>query len=92
MVGFAFAKESAPATLAGTTTGIVNMGNMLGGMLMQPAVGWVLDRFWNGETIGGARFYTFNAYRAAFCIMLAWLALSAILVIFTRETHCRQQR
>jgi hypothetical protein len=39
MVGFAVAKESAPAALAGTAGGITNMGNMLGGMIMQPAVG-----------------------------------------------------
>ncbi len=46
MIGFAFAKESTPVALAGTTSGVINMGNMLGGMIMQPAVGWVLDRYW----------------------------------------------
>jgi len=91
MIGFAFAKESAPARLAGTTTGIVNMGNMLGGMLMQPAVGWVLDRLWDGTTAGGARVYGFEAYRAGFSLMLAWLVVSLVLVGFTRETHCRQR-
>jgi len=90
MVGFAIAKESAPAPLAGTATGIANMGNMLGGMIMPPLVGWALDRSWNGALAEGVRVYDFTAYRAGFSPMLAWLALSLVLLAFTRETHCRQ--
>ena len=90
MVGFAIVKESVPAALSGTATGIANMGNMLGGMVMPPLVGWVLDRAWNGAMAGGARVYEFADYRAGFAPMLAWLALSLVLLAFTRETHCRQ--
>lgn len=90
MVGFAIAKESSPAALAGTAGGIANMGNMLGGMIMQPAVGWVLDRRWTGTLANGVRVYDFDAYRAGFTLMLAWLAAALILLVFVRETHCRQ--
>ncbi|HUN67957.1 MAG TPA: MFS transporter [Burkholderiales bacterium] len=90
MVGFAIAKESAPSSLAGTATGVANMGNMLGGMIMPPLVGWVLDRNWSGALTDGARVYDFAAYRAGFSPMLAWLAISLLLLAFTRETHCRQ--
>jgi MFS family permease len=90
MVGFAIAKESAPAALAGTAAGVANMGNMLGGMIMPPLVGWVLDRSWDGTFAEGVRVYDFAAYRAGFSPMLAWLVLSLLLLAFTRETHCRQ--
>jgi len=90
MIGFAFAKESTPVALAGTTSGVINMGNMLGGMIMQPAVGWVLDRYWDGILEGGVRVYGFAAYSAGFSLMLGWLLLAIVLVLFTRETHCRQ--
>jgi len=90
MVGFAIAKESAPAALAGTAGGIANMGNMLGGMIMQPAVGWMLDRHWNGTFANGVRVYDFDAYRAGFALMLIWLAAALLLLVFVRETHCRQ--
>jgi sugar phosphate permease len=90
MVGFAIAKESAPAPLAGTASGVANMGNMLGGMIMPPLVGWMLDRSWSGALSEGVRVYDFAAYRAGFSPMLAWLALSLVLLAFTRETHCRQ--
>lgn len=90
MVGFAIVKESVPVALAGTATGVANMGNMLGGMIMPPLVGWLLDRNWSGALAEGVRVYDFAAYRAGFSPMLAWLALSLLLLAFTRETHCRQ--
>jgi MFS family permease len=90
MIGYAYAKESAPAALAGTTGGVTNMGNMVGGMVMQPAVGWVLDRTWAGTLADGAPVYAFAAYRAGFALMLAWLAVAVVLAALTRETHCRQ--
>ena len=90
MVGFAIAKESAPAALAGTAGGIANMGNMLGGMIMQPAVGWVLDRRWTGTFADGVRVYNFEAYRAGFALMIAWLVAALFLLVLVRETHCRQ--
>lgn len=90
MVGFAIAKESAPAALAGTAGGITNMGNMLGGMIMQPAVGWMLDQRWTGTFANGVRSYDFAAYRAGFALMLVGLAAAIILLLFVRETHCRQ--
>jgi MFS family permease len=90
MIGFAYAKESAPVALAGSTSGVINMGNMLGGMIMQPAVGWVLDRYWDGTLAAGARVYAFEAYRAGFSLMLAWLGAAVIGALLTRETRCRQ--
>ena len=92
MIGFAYAKESAPAALAGTTGGVSNMGNMTGGMLMQPAVGWALDRAWDGALADGARVYAFSAYRSGFALMLALLAAAVLLALLTRETHCRQHQ
>jgi len=92
MVGFAIAKESAPAALAGTAGGITNMGNMLGGMIMQPAVGWMLDQRWAGTFANGVRIYDFGAYRAGFALMLIWLAVALVLLVFVRETHCRQNQ
>lgn len=92
VIGFAFAKESVPSHLAGTVAGVVNMGVMTGPMVLQPAVGWVLDRLWSGESLLGVRVYPWTAYRAGFALMLAWAALALVLVLLTRETHCRQRQ
>ena len=90
IIGFAYAKESVPVHLSGTVSGIINMGVMMGPMLLQPGVGWMLDRAWYGGMADGARIYSLEAYRNGFALMLAWLALALLLVLFTRETHCAQ--
>jgi MFS family permease len=90
IIGFAFAKESVPLKLSGTVSGIVNMGAMMGPMILQPVVGWILDRNWQGQAVEGLRVYPLTAYQAGFSIMVAWLALGFVLIFFTRETHCTQ--
>jgi MFS family permease len=91
IIGFAFAKESVPPAYAGTVSGVTNMGVMIGPMVLQPAIGWILDRNWRGGMLGGARIYDLTAYRKGFILILAWSLLAAILIFFTRETNCRQQ-
>lgn len=90
IIGFAFAKESAPAHLVGAASGVCNMGPLLGGMLLQPGVGWILDRHWQGDSVAGARVYDAAAYQAGFGLLVAAAAVSLLLIVFARETHCRQ--
>jgi sugar phosphate permease len=89
IIGFAFAKESVPRELSGTVSGVVNMGVMMGPMLLQPGVGFVLDRY--GATIGegGGLLYSLAAYQAGFSLMLVWLLVGFGLILFSHETHCR---
>jgi MFS family permease len=90
IVGFAFAKESVPPQLAGTISGVVNTGVMVGPMVLQPAVGWMLDRLWTGALRGAERVHEASAFRAGFALMIGWLVLSLAAILFTRETRCRQ--
>ncbi len=89
IISFAFVKESVPAHLAGTVSGVINMGVMVGPMLLQPAVGWMLDLKWQGQTDAAVRIYPFSAYQSGFGLMMGWLTLSVVLLFFTRETYCR---
>ena len=90
VIGFAFCKESAPAPLAGTASGIANMGNMLGGMAMQPLIGWLLDLGWDGAMSGDVRAYGFSAYAGGFTLMLVWLVAGLAALAFAHETHAKQ--
>ncbi|MBA2351656.1 MAG: MFS transporter [Burkholderiales bacterium] len=90
VISYAFVKESVPIAIAGTATGLTNMGTMLGPMLLQPAIGVMLDRHWRGAMESGIRFYDLAAYRAGFALMLGWALLALILISFTRETFCKQ--
>ena len=90
VVAFAYAKESVPVRFLGTISGGVNVGNMLGPTLLQPAIGWVLDRNWTGTTAGGVRVYSPAAFQTAFTMIVAWAVVAAVLIALTRETRCRQ--
>ncbi|MBE29910.1 MAG: MFS transporter [Acidiferrobacteraceae bacterium] len=91
ILGFTQAKESVPMALAGTVSGVVNMGVMCGPMLLQPLIGWLLDRLWRGNVgAEGIRVYSFGSYRLGFLLMLAWLAIAIVAIVLTRETHARQ--
>ncbi|MEJ2164209.1 MAG: MFS transporter [Desulfobacterales bacterium] len=76
VISFAFARESVPARLAGTVIGLTNMGFMLGPTLLQPAVGWMLDRNWAGVWSDGVKIYSPSAYRAGFTLMILWALVS----------------
>ena len=92
IIGFAWAKESVPLRLTGTASGFCNMGPLLGGMLLQPGVGWMLDRHWQGAIANGARIYDAAAYRAGFGLIFAAISISLILLLFARESRCVQAR
>ena len=90
IIGFAFIKESVPPSLSGTVTGVCNMGMEMGPMILQPAIGWVLDRGWNGGLENGIRIYDLNAYHLAFGLMIGLCLLGTVMILFARETYCRQ--
>lgn len=90
IISFAFACESVPAHLTGTVIGLNNMGFMLGPTLLQPAVGWMLDRNWHGGSMDGSKIYSLTAYHDGFVLMIGWNLLSFGLLFFTRETYCRR--
>ncbi|MBW8372026.1 MAG: MFS transporter [Thiobacillus sp.] len=89
IIGFAFSREVNHPGAAGTVGGVVNMAVLGFAALQQSAMGWILDRNWQGDLIEGARIYDAAAYHAAF----RWLAFSAVgavlFVALTRETYCR---
>jgi MFS family permease len=89
IIGFAFSREVNHPGAAGTVGGVVNMAVLGFAAIQQSAMGWILDRNWQGALIEGARIYDAAAYHAAFL----WLAISAVgavvFVTLTRETYCR---
>ena len=90
VLGFAYSKESVPAQFLGTISGTTNIGNMIGPALLQPAIGWVLDKHWTGTIMNGVHVYDLHAFRLGFLLMIGWLLMSSLLLSFTKETYCRQ--
>lgn len=90
VTGFAYAKSSVPPSLSGTVSGIVNMGVMMGPMIMQPAVGWMLDKNWAGEMNGVSKVFSLAAYQSGFLLMALWASISFILILITQETQAAE--
>src|ERR1017187_7235373 len=89
VLGFAYAKESVPVQFLGTISGAINIGNMIGPMLLQPGIGRILDQKWSGQVAAGLRVYGVDAFQAAFLLIATWSVAACLLIGLTRETHCK---
>ena len=83
---YAVVKERHAAAASGVSTGTVNTMAFTGAAIMPTLMGYVLDAYWTGETIGGARVYTEFGYRVAFGLGAAtgFLAFSAAVWLHLR--------
>jgi sugar phosphate permease len=73
-------KENYPVRMAGTATGLMNLFPFAGGGIMQPLLGYLLER--NG-TVDGA--FTTAGYSQAFLVFFAAAAFSLPLALLFRE-------
>jgi MFS family permease len=87
---WACAKELNPPLLSGMSTSVTNMGGFLSAALLQPLVGWVMDRHWQGGlTSSGARLYTPEDFHAGLLLLATVATIGAIASWRIRETGCR---
>jgi len=80
------AKEVNPHALSGMATSMVNIGAFLGTAILQPLVGWAIDRAHQapGNTATGL-----ETYQAGMAIFLGFAVMGLISILFVRETYCR---
>ncbi len=88
IIGFATVRESNAPEATGAASGMVNTAVIGGGALIQPLIGLILDRGWDGATVGGTRVYSSAIYESAFMTLFASLALSFLAALLVKETWC----
>lgn len=71
LLAYTVAKERHAASASGTITGTINGIGYFGAALFPALMGVVLDAYWTGATVDGARVYTATGYRIAFGIATA---------------------
>ncbi len=82
-------KEVNLPAYSGMATGVVNTAPFLGGAVLQPLVGWVMDWTWQGGLNSeGLRLYAQSDYRAGFAVLSVFLAISLVAAFRVRETYC----
>jgi len=64
---------------------------MVGGVVLQPLIGWLLDWAWDGIKENGVPIYTLTDYRLALSTIPMCMIISLIVVHFIPETHLRKK-
>lgn len=88
---FAIGREHSPPDASGTAIAVTNMLVMLGGMFLQPLVGYLLDwyaRYFNSPLIS-SHIYSPEAYRFALSLVPIGMMISAVLVLFLRDANTK---
>jgi MFS family permease len=88
---FAIAREHNPASISGATLGIINTFAVGSGALLQPLVGWLLDRGWDGTEESGARLYAVATHQSAMLVLPLTCGIAIVLALAMRETAARQR-
>jgi MFS family permease len=85
VLGFAVVKERNDPASAASAMAVVNTFVVGSGALLQPLIGWLLDRNWSGGVADGARVYDAGAYAAALAVLPPLFALALLAALATRE-------
>ncbi|MDP3705469.1 MAG: MFS transporter [Legionellaceae bacterium] len=86
---FSVAKELCSKRYVATGLSFMNMMNMVGIALAQPAVGFILDRMWQGEIVDKVRIYPVEAYHVALALLPLGMIIALILLPRVPETYCK---
>jgi sugar phosphate permease len=89
MLCFAGASLYTNAGNVGTTIGVVNTFNMLGGGLLQQLIGWTLDKLWSGAMTNGVRLYSTIEYSKALTVLFFVVAICCLLSLWLpKDRQC----
>ena len=88
-LSWACVKEVNPHALSGMATSVANTGAFLGAGILQPLVGYALDRA--SATAAGSVLGA-NDYRIGVFVLFAFSSLGFTSMLFIRETYCRYIR
>ncbi|MEE9572415.1 MAG: MFS transporter [Candidatus Neomarinimicrobiota bacterium] len=87
---FAVVKDNNHIRTAGAAIGFNNMAVVLGGVILQPFIGKLLDMNFQGIIVNGSRTYQLHNYYTAFAILpLCFLIAIIMSILFIKETHCK---
>ena len=86
---FAIAKEICSKKYVATGLSFMNMMNMIGIAVGQPAIGFILDKFWLGEMADKVRVYPMKAYHVGLSFLPLGMFIALLILPFIRETYCR---
>ncbi len=88
VIVFAVARESSPASVAGTAIAMTNFLVVCAGPF-QWVVGKLLDNLWDGTMVASQPLYTIENYHVALLLCPISMCLAFLLAFTLKETHCQ---
>ena len=85
-VTFALVREVTPTNISSSVTGIVNSLTVASGAILQPAVGYALDRLWDGTISDGARIYSVENFHSGFILIFASCLLGLLICATLKDS------
>ena len=92
-LGYTVVKDRHGSAASGVATGAVNAVGFTGAAVFPTIMGLILDAYWTGDTVAGARVYTMFGYRVMFALAAAG-GLASLLCVSSLHLRTRsgQQR
>ena len=85
---FAMARDCVDVRLTATAVGFINACVMVGGMVVQPLFGYLLDFFASDyQTIHSSLHYTLMQYQMSLCIIPVFLVIALVMCFLMKETY-----
>ncbi|MDX2164093.1 MAG: MFS transporter [Gammaproteobacteria bacterium] len=84
---FAIGREISPSEVSGTAIAFINMLVMVGGVIFQPLIGYMLDMKWDGTKLHNVPVYTLSNYHFALFAVPAGFIVALALLFVIPETH-----
>lgn len=88
---YAYIREMTETKVHGAVMGLINGFTVSAGAVLQPLIGYILDRNWTGEMDGGARVYSMAAFDTSMLAILVAGSITFLATFAMRETYCRPQ-
>ncbi len=88
-ISFSMIKEGFPIILTATVLGFMNTFDTICEALTEPFVGILLDAGWDGALSQGIHQFTTPGYQRALLILPVYLVIALMLLIFIKETNCK---
>lgn len=84
-LSFVLISDHNKKNVLGTAVGFLNTVIMIGPMLLDPFIGWILKLSWNGEFKNNIPMYSISDYKTAFIIIPILYGCAALVALFYRE-------
>lgn len=85
---FSVANELCNRQYVATGLSFMNMMNQIGIAIVNPVIGLLLDKAWNGNIEHGAHIYSLEAYQSSLIILPIAIFAALLILPFIRETYC----